>query len=438
LAEHPTLSQRLVALQYRDFRLLWVGQLISMVGSEMQLAAVDWHVYELLRGQTLTVAIFGRELTLGSDALGLGTLGLVRVVPVILFGLLGGMVADARDRRRVMIVTQTAAALCALALGIITLMGWESLPAIYALTAALAATSAFDNPARQSLIPNLVPREHLTNAISLNTLNWMLGTILGPAIAGVMLIAFNVGTIYIANALTFGAVIVALLAMQYRGRARPEVSGLGWAALSEGFRFTHNSRIIWSTMLLDFFATFFGSARTMLPLVAGEILGVGKLGYGLLRTAQPLGAVLAGAIAALRRDIKHQGVVLLVSVAVYGAATALFGLSTLYALSFLLFALTGAGDTVSTVIRGTLRQMLTPDHLRGRMTSVNMIFYSGGPQLGELEAGLVASALGVPFAIVTGGIAVVALTAWIAWRYPRLRTYTSDMAQAESMAGSSA
>jgi MFS family permease len=437
LAQHPTLSERLIALQHRDFRLLWIGQLISMIGSQMQLAAVDWHVYELLRGQTLTLAIFGRELTLGSDALGLGTLGLVRVVPVILFGLLGGMVADAQDRRLVMIVTQSASALCALALGVITLGGWESLPAIYALTAALAATTAFDNPARQSLVPNLVPREHLTNAVSLNTLNWMLGTILGPAIAGVMLITFNVGTIYIANALTFGAVIVALLAMRYRDRAHPEVSGLGWAALAEGFRFTYNSRIIWGTMLLDFFATFFASARTMLPLVAGEILGMGAFGYGVLRTAQPLGAVLAGGIAALRGDIKHQGVVLLASVAIYGAATALFGLSTLYALSYVLFALTGAGDTVSTVIRGTLRQLLTPDHLRGRMTSVNMMFFMGGPQLGELEAGLVASVLGVPFAIVSGGIAVVLLTAWIAWRYPRLRMYTSDMAQAEGQAAAS-
>jgi MFS family permease len=204
-----------------------------------------------------------------------------------------------------------------------------------------------------------------------------------------------------------------------------ENKGLKWSALIEGLRFTYRSRLIWSTMLLDFFATFFSSARTMLPIVASDILGVGVLGYGLLATAQPVGAVLAGAILALRRDIYRQGVVLLTSVAVYGLATVLFGLSTVFFLSYLLFGLTGAGDTISTVIRGTLRQMMTPDNLRGRMTGVNMIFFMGGPQLGELEAGLVAAVFGAPFAIVTGGLATILLTGWVAWKYPQLRTYTN-------------
>jgi MFS family permease len=177
-------------------------------------------------------------------------------------------------------------------------------------------------------------------------------------------------------------------------------------------------------MILDFLATFFASARTMLPIVASEILGVGVAGYGLLATAQPVGAVLTGAVLALRRDIQRQGLVLLVSVAVYGLATALFGISTSFILSYLLFGLTGAGDTLSTVIRATLRQVLTPDELRGRMTSVNMVFFMGGPQLGEMEAGLVAAAFGAPVAIFTGGIATVLLTGWVAWKYPALRRYT--------------
>jgi hypothetical protein len=196
----------------------------------------------------------------------------------------------------------------------------------------------------------------------------------------------------------------------------------------EGLRFTYRSRLIWSTMLIDFFATFFSSARTMLPIVVSDMLGMGVQGYGLLATAQPLGALLAGAILSLRREIHRQGLALLVSVAIYGLATALFGLSTMFGLSYVLFALTGAGDTVSTVIRGTLRQVMTPDHLRGRMVGVNMLFFMGGPQLGEMEAGLVAAVLGVPFAIVSGGLATVFLTGWIAWQYPRLRRYTSTTA----------
>lgn len=186
--------------------------------------------------------------------------------------------------------------------------------------------------------------------------------------------------------------------------------------------------------MLDFIATFFSSARTMLPIVAGNILGVGPVGYGILNTAQPLGALVAGTFVSLREEIRHQGIVLLVSVAIYGAATALFGVSTAFVLSFIFFALTGAADTVSTVIRATLRQLITPDELRGRTTSVNMVFFMGGPQLGELEAGLVGAALGVPFAIISGGIATVILTGWIAWKYPDLRAYknTTPIEQAEA------
>lgn len=432
MAKDSTLSKRLVALQHRDFRLLWIGQFVSMIGSQMQLAAVDWHIYELLRGQSYTLTVFGWDIPFGAEALGLGALGLVRVIPIIIFAMLGGMVADMWDRRKVMLFTQSAAALFAGALAVLTLTGNESILAIYLLSAALSAVSAFDNPARQSLIPNLVPREHLTNAVSLNTLNWQLGTIGGPAIAGLMLGVFNTGTVYLANALTFVAVIIALLMMSYRGTSHRSEMEIGIKPMLEGLRFVYNSRIVWSTMLLDFFATFFSSARTMLPIVAGDILGTGAFGYGLLRTAQPLGSVIAGAIVSLREDIHKQGVVLLVSVALYGLATALFGISTVYALSYLLFAATGAADTVSTVIRGTIRQLVTPDRLRGRMTSVNMMFFMGGPQLGELEAGLVGAALGVPFAIVSGGIATVLLTAWIAWKYPRLRNYTSDMTEREA------
>jgi hypothetical protein len=243
-----------------------------------------------------------------------------------------------------------------------------------------------------------------------------------------------VGVVYVIDAVSFGAVIVSLLMMDYRGKASADnglAAGLGWQSLVEGLRYTYRTRLIWSTMLLDFWATFFSSARTMLPIVASDVLRVGVQGYGLLATAQPVGAIVAGAIVALRREIKRQGVVLLVSVAVYGVATAVFGLSTVFALSYFLFALTGAGDTVSTVIRGTLRQLKTPDRLRGRMTSVNMVFFMGGPQLGELEAGLVAAVISAPFAIVTGGIATVLITGWIAWRYPQLRQYEGETAVSE-------
>ena len=166
------------------------------------------------------------------------------------------------------------------------------------------------------------------------------------------------------------------------------------------------------------------SARTMLPIVASDILGVGAVGYGWLATADSMGAVIAGSALATRGEqLRRQGPLLLACVVVYGAATALFGISTIFTVSFLMLMLVGAGDAISTVIRGTVRQLSTPDALRGRMTSVNMMFFMGGPQLGELEAGLVAAAFGVPFAIVSGGVATVLLTLLVAWKFPILRRY---------------
>lgn len=424
----PRNTRRLIALQYRDFRLFWVGRLLSTIGAQMQLIAINWHIFNLLRNQTYALSLFGREIDLGAEALGLGTLGLVRVIPIALFALLGGVLADTRDRRRLLIWVQSASALFAAILTILTFTGNDSIGWIYLLTAAGSAAAAFDGPSRQALVPNLVPKEHLTNAVSLNTLMWQLASIVGPALAGMLVGVFDVGYVYAINALSFGAVIVSLLMMDYRGSAATSAAGLGWQALVDGIRYTYRARLIWSTLLLDFFATFFSSARTMLPIVASDVLGLEAFGYGVLATAQPVGALIAGAIVSLRETIRRQGVVLLVSVTIYGLATALFGLSTVFTISYFLFALTGAGDLVSTVIRGTLRQLMTPDHLRGRMTSVNMVFFMGGPQLGELEAGLVAAVFSAPVAIFTGGIASVLLTGWIAWKYPELRNYSGEEA----------
>ena len=420
-------SPRFIALQYRDFRLLWFGRLVSAVGSQTQIYAINWHVAELLGEQVRVVELLGREWQLQADALGLGFLGLVRVGPIIIFALLGGIVADNVDRRRILIWTQLASLFFSLVLAVLTLWGQITVGWIYVLSAFAVAAVAFDEPARQSLVPNLVPPKHLAKAVSLNSLLFYVSAVSGPATAGILIRLVGVGAAYLLDSITFVAVLVALALMHYRRPPEQKGGGYDVAALIEGLRFTFRSRLIWSTMLLDFFATFFSSARTMLPLIARDILGLGSLGYGLLGTAQPVGAILAGlVVAARRRDIYRQGAVLLVSVAVYGLATALFGLSTVIAVSYVLFALTGAGDMVSTVIRGTIRQLVTPDHLRGRMNSVNMIFFMGGPQLGELEAGLVAAVFSVPVAIFTGGLATVFLTGWIAWRYPSLRNFTRD------------
>lgn len=415
---------RMAALRYRDFRFLWFGEMVSTTGSQMQLFAINWHVFQLLRGQSFTISVFGNDIVMGAEAFGLGMLGLVRVIPIVMFALLGGVLADALDRRRVMIWTRVISALIAAVLTYLTLSDQIDVNSIYLLTALGAAATALDSPARQSIVANLVKPRHLTNAISLNTLIFQIATICGPALAGLLVAQFNIGLVYAINTATFFVAIIAIGLIRHRGKIKT-AANIGWRALIDGIRFTFSTRIIMGTMLLDFFATLFASARTMLPIVAGDILGVGAAGYGLLATAQPIGALLVGLIMSLRSEMKRQGVILLLSVAVYGLATAIFGISTSFALSYFMFALTGAGDTVSMVIRGTIRQLMTPDELRGRMVSVNMMFFMGGPQLGELEAGLVASLFGAPIAIFSGGLATVLLTAWVAWRYPSIRRYNN-------------
>ncbi|MCY3831984.1 MAG: MFS transporter [Chloroflexi bacterium] len=415
---------RMVALRYRDFRFLWIGEMAATAGRQMQLFAVNWHVFELLRGQSFTLSLFGNAIEMGSEAFGLGLLGLTRVIPVLLFALAGGLLADRFDRRSVMLMMRLLAALVALALAALTVADRIDVGMIYALTALGAAAITLDFPARQSIEANLVAARHLSNAISLNMLVTKIATVLAPALAGLLLASFNIGLVYAIGAAAFLAGAASIGGIRQRGkRTRP--ARINWRTLVLGIRFTFGKRIIMGTMLLDFFATFLASARTLLPIVAGDILGLGAFGYGMLATAQPVGGLLAGLFLSLRAELKRQGVVFLVCVAIYGLATAVFGLSTSIVLSYLVFAMTGAADIISSVIRGTIRQLMTPDKLRGRMVSVNMLFFMTGPQLGELRAGIAASILGAPLAIFGGGLAAALLAALVAWRFPSIRRFDS-------------
>jgi MFS family permease len=346
----------------------------------------------------------------------------VRVVPILVFSLLGGMVADARDRRRLLLLTQSALAAVALGLAALTASGRASVGGIYLLTALGAAAIAFDNPARQALIPALVPREHLPNAFALNSTGFQVATICGPMLAGLVIGRVGTAAAYLINAVSFGAVIVALLRLRYRP-AEPTSGPVGLDSLKEGLRFVWGTPILVSTMTLDFFATFFSSASALLPIFARDILKVGPQGYGLLAAAPAVGSLLAGSTMTVLPPLRRQGRVLLWSVVFYGLATIGFGLSPSFTLSALFLAATGASDTVSTVLRQTIRQTVTPDRLRGRMVSVNMIFFMGGPQLGELEAGLVAAWLGAPFSVVSGGVGCLLAAAIVARLAPGLRDY---------------
>lgn len=402
------------ALRHRNFRLLWGGQMLSMAGSMMQNAALLWHVATLVEPERRGLA--------------LGMVGLVRVLPILVLSLVSGVVADAFDRRRLMLVTQVGMAACALALAALEFAGVRLLAPVYVLAALSAAFGTFDGPARQSLVPTLVPRETLPNAVTLMAILFQVASVAGPALGGVVIATAGVAWCYLVNALSFGCVIAALLAMRdVPEPPREERAPVSWAAAREGLSFVFRTPIIRSTMLLDFFATFFASATALLPMVATDVLGVGPAGYGLLSAAPSVGALLAGLVMAPLADrIRRRGAVLLWAVAAYGAATVAFGLARELAWAFLWLAVTGAADNVSMVLRNVIRQLATPDRMRGRMTSVNMIFFMGGPQLGELEAGLVAQWRGVVASVVSGGVACMLAVGWIAARDPALRRYRRE------------
>jgi MFS family permease len=407
-------SRSLVALQHRNFRLIWIGLLLSMTGSMMQNAALLWQVSLLVRPE--------------QKGLALGIVGLVKVLPIVVFSMISGVVADAWDRRKLMLFTQTGSAVVALALAWLSFRGLTVVWPIYALAALSSAIGAFDLPARQALLPMLVPREDLPNAITLNTTMMQMASVGGPALGGLVIAVTSVGWAYVVNAVSFGFVILALVAMRNLPARPPSRAGerddVSFSAALEGLRFVFRSQLIRSTMLLDFFATFFSSATALLPIFAQDILHVGATGYGWLYAAPAAGALVTSAVLVpLTEHIERRGPTLLWAVAGHGLATAIFGLSRTFWATFLCLALVGATDTVSMVIRNMIRQLETPDRLRGRMSGVNMVFFMGGPQLGEFEAGAVANWLGAVFSVVSGGVGCLIATGWIARTTPALRRY---------------
>jgi len=402
------------ALKSRPFTLYWIGHLISIAGSQMQLWALYWHLR-----------------TLSDQPMVISGVGLVRFLPILLLSLVAGVAADRFNRRKMTIITQIALGAVALVLGLSTWRNVVSLWILFGLVAVQAVAVAFDVPARQALIPSLVPRENLANAYSMNSIASKVGGILGPAISGVVIAYLGLQWAYWINAISFLAVIAALIAM---GDIPTEIVkkpfGLKgtFRDIREGIVFIKNSPIILSVMILDFFGTFFSSANTLLPFVARDILHVGPIQYGWLSASQSIGTMMIGLYLSQKAKIRRQGMLLSISVVGFGLATLLFGVSTSFWITMLALIMVGAFDGLGSIIRNTVRQLLTPDTMRGRMMSITQIFFKGGPQLGEVESGLVAQILGVPFAIISGGVGCV-LAAWIVVRkFPPLWKYNGDEA----------
>ena len=394
------------------FLMYWIGHLVSFAGTQMQLWAMYWHL-RLLSDQPMVIS----------------AIGLARFLPIVLLSLIAGVAADRFDRQITTILTQLAQGLAALLLGVSTVLGTTSLWMLFTLVTIQSVAVAFDVPARQALIPSLVPREDLASAFSLTSIASKVGGILGPAISGLVIAYMGLQWAYWINAISYLAVIAALIAMgniQTMVEMKPMKLRGAILDIREGIEFIKNSPVILSAMILDFFGSFFSSANTLLPFVAMDILHVGPIQYGWLSASQSIGSVMIGIYLSQKSSLRRQGMLISVSVAAFGVATILFGISTFFWLTMLALMLIGLFDGLSTIIRNTVRQLLTPDAMRGRMMSITQISVKGGPQLGEMESGLVAQILGVPFAIISGGVGCV-LAAWLVIKkYPQLWQYNGD------------
>lgn len=393
------------SLRHPDFFRLWSGLGVSQIGSQVTQVAVAYQLYQLTH-----------------SPLSLGLVGLFRFLPILLSSLLAGQLADSRDRRRLMLVTQGTMLVNASAMAVLTLSGRTTPTAIYVFVFVSGLAFAFDAPARHALVPNLVSAEELPNALSLNITVFQLATVIGPGLGGQLLIVGGPALAYALDAVSFAVLIFQLWRLEYRARVVEKPLVVSLDAFRDGLRFmASRPELLW-LMVLDFVATFFAGSLLLLPLYADQLLHVGVRGLGSLYAAPAVGAVLASLVMASRPPLRRQGAVVVVSVVAYGAAVALFGASRSFPLSLMLLALSGAADTVSMVVRNTVRQLRTPDALRGRMTALNQLFFVGGPQLGEVEAGVVAKLTSAQVSVVSGGVlCVLAALALGRWATPLLR-----------------
>lgn len=399
------LPPALASLAHRDFTLLWVGQFISTLGTQIQTVALGWLVY------TLT----------GSAAL-LGGIGLARAIPTILLSLFGGTLADQMDRRKLLLISQTTLAMFSAVLAIIIQLGKIDVTALYGFAIVTAAASAVDTPTRQAFIPVLVPREKLANALTLNVVSYDVAAVVGPAAGGLVIGGLGTEMAYWIDVASFFAVVAALIMMKTRiGPA--ELPRRGFAALVDSLVFVRERPILWQLMVIDFFAVLLASRTGLLPVFAESVLKVGSQGLGLLYAAVSFGAVVGAILFTLVPQPRKPGQVVALAVVAYGAVLAGFGLSRNFYLALFFLAASGALDSVSTALRQIVRQLATPDSLRGRVGALSSVFSAGGPRLGEFQSGVLGSLVGAGNAMVLGGVAcmvMVVTSRWWArplWRY---------------------
>ena len=397
--------ERLAALREPDFRWFLASRFCSATAETGLRAAIAWHVFAIT----------------GSPFL-LGLLGAVQFAPALGLSLVGGAFADAHDRRRITQLTQLVAMAGAALLAAASALGAASAPLLFSVVFVAALAAAFENPARAALLPLVISRGRFVNAVPIHSTAQAFAFMSGPALAGVVIGAAGVGAAYAAVA----ALLLAGIASLARLRPRPaegERRQVSLRAIREGVAYVRSQPVLLGCMTLDMFAVIFAGASALLPVYAQEILRVGPRGFGMLSASLEAGALVMSILLMLRRPVRSQGPALLIAVAIYGLATIGFGLSRRFWLSVFVYVLVGMADQVSVVMRSTIVQLTTPDALRGRVSSINMIFIGASNQLGAMESGFVAALTSATFAVVSGGVACLAVAGVVAARVPALRRY---------------
>ena len=372
----------------RDYRLLFAGQLVSFMGRQLTVVAVPVQVYDLT-GSSFAV----------------GMTGLVALGPLIVMSLAGGAIADAVDRRRLLLVANVLLAATSAGLALNASRGDDAaLWPIYVLTALSAGFAGIELPSRNAATPNLVRRELLPAAAALSQILIQTGQVIGPAVAGPIIDSLGMATAYWVDTATFGAAVVAVLLIR---PLPPEGGGrkAGWASVREGIDYLRGRRVLQSTFVIDINAMVFGMPRALFPALADTVFGGGAGTVGLLYAAPGAGALVGAVASGWVGGVRRQGRAVLVAVAAWGLAIALFGLTSSLVLALVLLAAAGAADVVSAVFRNTILQVTVPDALRGRLSAIHIAVVTGGPRLGDAEAGAVAAVTTPRFSVVSGGLA---------------------------------
>lgn len=412
-------------LRIADYRKFWLARFTAVTGTTGMVVIIGYQLYDVARAEY--------AMSIQQAAFLLGVLGLVQFLPLFLLTPVAGVVADRFDRRKVAGLATALDLLVALGLGLTTALEMRSLPVLFGFAALHGAARVFVGPAMSAIAPNIVPPEMIPRAIALNSIAWQVGTVVGPATYGFLFASDRALPYW-----TSMALLVIATASILSIRALPPAPDARKAhpvrQIIEGFHFVWRERFLLGCITLDLFAVLFGGATALLPVFARDILHVGPEGLGQMRAAPALGAAIVALWLSFRPLARNVGVKMLLAVAAFGAMTAAFGFSRIFIVSLLFLALLGAADMISVFIRSSLIQLNTPDDMRGRVSAISGLAISASNELGEMQSGLAAAALGATGAVVFGGGAAIVVTILWAWLFPDIRrasTFSSNYRKRE-------